>query len=120
MITWIRTQFARWTEFAGWLPVTVILAIGAWMVLGALVPVQTSETLGALIELAVLLAGALAAAGVTRLVWRRWRQQLSEVQQEDFWARLMQHPHGPLAVFVVNAVLVLCVFVVLLQHFSLR
>lgn len=110
--------FRRWQEFAGWLPLTVAAVLLAWLVLGALLPWGAESAIESLIELAIRLAYALAAAGVARLVWRRWRVQLDDDQVRDYWRGVMAGERGPLIAHSINAIVYLGVLIALLTFFA--
>lgn len=99
----IRKILSRWQEFAGWTPLVVVLALAGFVLLGALYPRLDGDRLGMLLELAILSAYAVAAVGLTYLSWRRWRQQLSEEQQDALWQGVMRGERGPLLVYAINA-----------------
>lgn len=110
----------RWQEFVGWLPVVVLLAVAAWIVLGALDRLAVVDALAMLVDLPIRTAYALAALGLAYLVWRRWSMRLSGEQLDDLWRRLMAGELGALIVFVVNAGFYLCASLALLYFFSPR
>lgn len=107
----------RWQELAGWLPLTVAAVLVAWLVLGALLPWGAETAIESLIELAIRLAYALAAAGVARLVWRRWRVPLNDDQVRDYWRGVMAGERGPLIAHAINAAVYLGALVALLVFF---
>ena len=108
----------RWQELAGWLPVTVLAVLAAWLVLGALLPWGAETALEGVIELTIRLAYALAAAGVTRLVWRRWRHPLDAAQAAEYWAGVMRGERGALIAHAINAAVYVATLVALLIFFG--
>lgn len=114
----MRQWLIRWQELAGWLPLTVAAVMAAWLVLGALLPWGAETAIEGLIELTIRLAYALAAVGVARLVWRRWRTQLTDEQLGAFWAGVMAGERGPLIAHAINAVAYLTIVAMLLVFFA--
>lgn len=113
----IKRILTRWQEFIGWTPLLVVLALAGFVLLGALYPRLDGDRLGLLLELAIISAHAMAAVGVTYLVWRRWRLQITEEQQRRLWDGLMAGERGPLLVHVVNAAVWLASLIALLIFF---
>jgi hypothetical protein len=107
----------RWQELVGWLPLTIVAVLAAWLVLGALLPWGAETALEAVIDLAIRLAYALAAAGVARLLWRRWRMPLSDRQQRDYWTALMRGESGAILAYVGNAIVYIGLVAMLLVFF---
>jgi amino acid transporter len=114
----LKDTLRRWQEFTGWLPLAVILALSAWLVLGALLPWGAATAVESVIELAVLLAYALAATGVARLAWRRWRQPMSDEARSEYWRGIMAGERGPIIAHAINAAVYLSLCVALLLFFS--
>lgn len=110
----------RWQEATGWLPTVVILAIGAWLVLGSLDALATTDTMALLVLLPIRVAYAFAALLLAYHGWRRWSYRLTGDELKDLWRRLMRGQLGAIVVFVVNAGFFLCLTLALLLFFSLR
>ena len=111
---WIR----RWQEPVVWLPVVSLLAIGAWLFLGALDPSATVDMIAALVEVPVLTAKAVAALGLAWLARRRWRHRLAADQRSAYWVGVMAGHKGPLLVFCIDTVVFLACVALLLHFFS--
>jgi hypothetical protein len=107
----------RWQELIGWLPLTIVAVLAAWLVLGALLPWGAETALEAVIDLTIRLAYALAAAGVARLLWRRWRMPLTDRQQRDYWASLMRGERGAIFAHVAHSIVYLALVAMLLVFF---
>jgi hypothetical protein len=53
-----------------------------------------------------MLAGyLLLALAVVYLLRRRWRFTMSSAQQDLWWNNVLMHPHGPVIVLIIDAVL---------------
>jgi membrane protein implicated in regulation of membrane protease activity len=111
--------FARWQEYITWMPLSVALAILAWIFLGSLDRTAGLDQLPLIISLPIKIAYAFAALGLTYLARRRWRYRLTTDQQKDLWERLLRGDRGPLVVFIADTVLTLCVLFWLIRFFSL-
>lgn len=96
---WLR----RWQEPAIWLPLLVGLALGGWILLGALDRTAGADALALLVLLPVVSAYVLLAGGAVYLIRRRWRFRMTDVQQQEWMRRLMDDPRGPLTVYAVDA-----------------
>jgi hypothetical protein len=107
----------RWQELIGWLPVAIVVVLAAWLVLGALLPWGAETAIESLIDLTIRLAYALAAAGVARMLWRRWRMPLSERQQRDYWSALMRGESGAIFAYVAHSIVYLALVAMLLTFF---
>lgn len=90
----------RWQEFASFLPIVFAIAIVLWILFGN---AQNSPTILTMLELPVRCAYALAACGLTYLLWRRWSYRLCKEQLDDYWKRLMTGERGALIVYSINA-----------------
>lgn len=86
--------------FAGWLPLVVLLAIAAAVVLGAFPGVHTTgDQLAWLAELPVYSAYAFAVLGFTWLARRYFRRRLTDAEARDFWQLLMDGNPAAITVF---------------------
>lgn len=112
--TWIR----RWQEPVVWLPLLALLALVAWLVLGALDPDSTVDLMARLIELPIIAAYAVAALGLAWLARRRFRHRLTPDQSDAYWVGLMAGRIGPIVVCIVDAVVWIACFALLLYFFS--
>lgn len=110
--------FKRFSEFVGWLPLQVALAIAGVVVLGGMARGLGPDLLAWLAELPIYLAFAFAALGISYLAWRRWRYPLDAEQKADLWRRLMAGEPGALIVYGVNATFYLAVLWLALSFFS--
>lgn len=112
----------RWQEAIVQLPLLALLAVGAWVVLGALDRTATQDMLALLVLLPVYTAYGLAACALTYLVRRRWRRKLSEDEQTTWWATLIQRPAsqnaGARLVYLIDAVVTLGALIAFLLFFS--
>lgn len=97
-----KEWFKKHQEFAGMVPLLVILSIAAWVIFGALDRRLGTDALGLLLELPILSAYALAALGLTRLALRRQRRELGKGERADLWLRTLNGERGPLIVYVVD------------------
>jgi amino acid transporter len=109
--------FARWQESILWLPTLVLLALAAWLVLGALDRTATVDTLSLVINLPVLTAYALAALALTHLARRRWRKKLADHEQDQWWTKLMRGDHGAVVIYIVDAAFTVILTCALLAFF---
>lgn len=116
----LKRLLVRWQEFAGWTPLLIVLAVFGWIGLGALAPRLSTDALDWLIELPILSAYAAAAAGLTYLIWRRWRFKLDDEEQRTYWEALLDGERGAIVIFLTNAAVWLCTFGLLLSFFSPR
>ena len=112
--SWIR----RWQEPVVWLPLVSLLAIGAWLLLGALDPSATVDIIAALVEVPVLTAKAIAALGLAWLARRRFRHRLDDEQKLAHWEGVQAGRLGPVVVFVVDALVFVACAALLLHFFS--
>jgi hypothetical protein len=110
----------RWQEFLGWAPLVAVIALTAWLVLGALDPLAVVDALAQLVDLPIRAVWALVALGLAYLTWRRWSYRLTEEQMNDLWNRLMAGERGAIVAFSINAGFYLCVTLALLYFFSPR
>lgn len=110
----LKSWFLRWQEYVGWLPLVVGLAIGGWIVFGALDPVAVTDALSLLVRLPMLAGYLLLALAVVYLLRRRWRYRMSGDQQQRWWALVLAHPHGAIVVLVIDAILTAVSLVVVL------
>lgn len=114
-IAWLK----RWQEPVVWLPLIVMLALAAWLVLGALDPGSTVDLIARLIELPITTAYAVAALALTWLARRRQRRKLTAEQEDELWRRVLAGERGALFVYTLDVVVWLaCAF--LLLRFFLR
>ena len=111
-----KRYVSRLSDLLGWLPVAIVASIVVWSAFRPYAPGGQSLVV-LLMELMFLGCYAFAAVGITRILWRGVRMELSEEQKADYWRRIMGHPHGPLVVFVVSTGFVTCVFISLLLFF---
>jgi hypothetical protein len=107
----------RWQELMGWLPATVAAVLAAWLILGALLPWGSETAIEGLIDLALRMAYALAAAGVARLLWRRWRLPLTEAERAAYWAALMRGERGAIVAYCAHTIVYLAVIALCLAFF---
>lgn len=112
MNAWLK----RWQEFAGWMPLLLVVAVFAWILLGAVS--DRDDLIRWLIELPVRALYLVAASGVSYLVWRRWSYRMTDAQQARYWDGLLAGEPGPTVVYLVNAGFYLCVFVASLWYLS--
>jgi hypothetical protein len=110
--------FSRWQEHLLWLPITVGLGLGAWVVLGALDPKAVQDIIPGWLNLPLHIGYGIAALAATHLVRRRWRMKLDADKQAQYWTGLMLGQRGPLVMFVADAVVTLCALFALLWFFS--
>lgn len=106
----------RYQEFYGWMPLLLLLAVSAWVVLGAVS--DRDDLIRWLLELPVKTLYAAACSGVAYLVWRRWSYRMNEEELRAYWAGLLAGAPGPAIIYLVNAGFYLCVFCALLYYFS--
>lgn len=99
----MREWIKRFSEFVGWLPLQVALAIAGVIVLGGMSRGLGPDLLAWVAELPVYLAFGFAALGLSYLAWRRWRYPLTPQQQGELWRRLMDGEIGPIVIYTVNA-----------------
>lgn len=111
-MNWLK----RWQEFTGWLPLLLLIAVLAWVVLGAVS--DRDDLIRWLIELPVRTLYVVAASGVSYLVWRRWSFRMDDEQLREYWTGLLAGDLGSIVVFLVNAGFYLCVFIASLWFLS--
>jgi len=110
-------EFLRhWRELLVLTPIAVLVSVQLWGRFSE-TAVDTQSLITLLIELGFLAVYATVAMGLTRALWRGVRVKLTDDQLQDYWNRIMAHPHGALVVFVVSMGFVLCVFFSLLWFF---
>lgn len=114
----IWNYLKRWQEFVGWMPLVAVLAIAAWLFLGALDPLAVVDVMAQLVDIPIRAAQALCAIGLSYLVWRRWSYRMREDELQLYWSRLLAGDRGSIIIFVVNAGFYLCAFLALLFFFS--
>ena len=112
--TWLR----RWQEPVVWLPALAVIAIAAWVVLGALDPASTVDVVARLIELPIQTAYAIAALGLAWLARRRQRRKLSKEEGQELWAGIIAGRRGPLIVYITDTIVWIACVVLLLHVFS--
>ncbi len=112
MNAWLK----RHQEFFGWMPLLLIVAVGAWVLLGAVS--DRDDLIRWLLELPVKSLYAAAASGVAYLVWRRWSYRMNDDELRAYWAGLLAGAPGPMVIYLVNAAFYLCVFAALLVYFA--
>lgn len=108
----------RWQEFLGWAPLVAVLAVVAWVTLGALDPVAAASALSTLVDLPARAVAAILAVGIAYLAWRRWSYRLDEEQRRRLWDGVMAGDRGPIIVYLFNGVFFLCAAISLLVFFS--
>lgn len=92
--------FPRWQEFVGFMPVVFAIALALWVLFGG---ASMNDSVRALMELPIRVVYAIAACGLTYLLWRRWSYRMDEAQLRDYWDRLMKNSPGAMLVYAVNA-----------------
>ena len=112
MNAWLK----RHQEFFGWMPLLLIVAVMAWVLLGAVS--DRDDLIRWLIELPVKVLYALGASGVAYLVWRRWSYRMSDDELHAYWSGLMRGDAGPLIVYLTNAGFYCAIFTGVLIYFS--
>lgn len=112
MNAWLK----RWQEFVGWMPLLLVIAVIAWVLLGAVS--DRDDLIRWLIELPVKVLYALGASGVTYLVWRRWSYRMNDTELRAYWDGIMRGDAGPLIVYLTNAALYVAVFCAVLVYFA--
>lgn len=108
---------ARWQEPAIWLPLLTLLALGAWVIAGALDRTATADAMAMLLHLPIRTAYAAAALGLAYLARRRQRRRLSDDEQADLWTRTLNGERGALTIYITDAVVWLAPLVLLLLFF---
>lgn len=112
-------QVSRWQESLVWMPICLVLGLGAWIVLGGLDRSAAKDIIPLWTVLPAKIAYAFAALAATHLARRRWRFKLTPEQRQDWWQGVMDFAPGPIVVLVVDAVFSLCALAWLLEFFSL-
>jgi len=77
----IRSFFNRWQEFVIWLPLLVFLAVGGWVVLGALDRTVGADFLAQLLQLPITAAYLATACAAAWLFKRTYLLDLSSVEE---------------------------------------
>lgn len=111
--------FLRWIESTLWLPVCIALALGAWLVLGALDRTAALDVLPLLTILPIKIAYAVAALALTHLVRRRWRYKLDAQRQAEFWSLAQAGSGAAFKIMALDAGFTLCSLLALLYYFRL-
>ena len=94
--------FKRYQEFAGLVPVLVLLSLAAWVFFGALDRRLGTDALAFLLELPIRSAYALAALGLANLALRRQRRCMSIGEQAQLWIRVLNGERGALIVYLAD------------------
>lgn len=113
----IKAWVTRWQEPVFWLPMLALIAVSAWLVLGAMAPAAQVDLMAMLIELPIRCAYAVAALSAAWFARRRWRRRLSHGEQEELWRRLLDGERGALAIYFTDTLVWLACFVLLLCYF---
>lgn len=108
-----------WSEFSGWMPATLFLGLFAWAFMGGLQRHAGDDVIAVFIMLAPKILYALAAAGLTSLIVRRWRFRLDKEQQQKLWEATVAGKRGAIVLFVGNLVFTLCVLYLTFSFFAL-
>lgn len=121
MLNHLKTLWAfilRWQEKTILLPILAGLALGAWILVGALDTTAGKDVLASLIELPIRTGFAAAALALTYLARRRWRYKLNAEQQEWWWSGVIAGYRGPLIIYLTDALFTLVCLALLLRFFS--
>lgn len=110
---------AKWHESTLWMPMCIVLALFAWVVLSALDRTAGVDMLPQIVALPIKIAYAMAALALTHLVRRRWRKKLTEQQQYELWVLAQAGSGKAFALIVLDAVFSLCALFALLVFFFL-
>lgn len=113
----MKAWLLRWQEHVGWLPLVVLLALAAWVVLGALDRTAGMDSLSLLVELPIRCAYAVAALGLAYLARRRQRRHLNDFEQADLWTRTLNGERGALTIYITDAIIWLASATLLLLFF---
>lgn len=119
MREYLKKFFIRWQEKAFLLPLMVLASIGAYIFFGAEDPKGVEGGVSLLATLPIKTAYAVAALGLTWLARRRFRRRLSDTEQDQFWAGLMDGKIGHIVVFVLDTAVYLWLAYLLLGFFAL-
>ncbi len=111
----MKVWFRRWQEYVIALPLVALIAVVSWGVLGKLG--DRDDLIRWLLELPVLCGYALAAAGLTLIVCRRSRRNLSDDEATELWKRVLDAQPGALVAFGANEAKVLIVYALTLAFF---
>ncbi len=106
----------RYQEFSGWMPVLLVVAVVAWVVLGGVS--DRDDLIRWLLELPVKALYAAAISGTAYLVWRRWSFRMTDEQQKTYIDGLLQGQRGPVLVYLTNTGFYLCALLALLYFYS--
>lgn len=109
---------AKWHESTLWMPMCIVLALFAWVVLSALDRTAGVDMLPQIVALPIKIAYAMAALALTHLVRRRWRMKLTPQQQQELWTFAQAGDKGPLILIGMDMVFSLCALYWLLHYFS--
>ena len=88
MIGRVRTWLSRWQEFVVWLPLLCVLAIVAYVVLGAVARIG-ADPLAWLAEIPVVCAWAAAACAAAWLIKRTYGDDLDHARERDLYDRVL-------------------------------
>lgn len=112
----LKAWLNRFQELTGWAPFVFALALGAWVLLGALG--TKNDNIRQLIEMPINSLYLILPAGMAYLLWRRWSIRLTAEQLEAHWNGIRAAKVGDIIIYVTNAVFYLCAFALSLYFFS--
>lgn len=112
----MKAWLTRHQEFFGWMPLLMLIAVAAWILLGGVS--DRDDLIRWLLELPVKSLYAAAASGIAYIVWRRWSYRMNDDELRAYWAALLAGESGAIIIYLTNAGFYACTFVALLLYFS--
>lgn len=107
----------RWQDQTVFLPLMVLMALAAWVVLSVFDRTAGKDMLSMLVQLPILCAYAGAALALAWFARRRQRRMLSDAQQEELWQLLLVGNRGATLIYIMDFFVWLTSFVLLLAFF---
>jgi len=98
----IRSFFNRWQEFLIWLPLLVVLAVGGWVVLGALDRTVGADFLAQLLQLPISAAYLSTACAAAWLFKRTYLRDLTASEESELHSCAGQGDRNALRLIILD------------------